>query len=81
MSNAIAINGAFGKFIAAVVIALLIAGVVGIWNMNATLNRLVVTVSFIKEAQMKMDLEVQENADGIEILKLDTSRFIRDRNE
>ncbi len=69
--NGISINGTFGKFIAAVVIALLIAGVVGIWNMNGTMNRLVATVDFIRATQMDMAKDVREN----------TERIYRYRNE
>ncbi len=63
--NEIRINGAFGKFLAAVVIVLLTAGVVGIWQMNATLNRLVVSVEFIKVEQVRMGNEVRRNSDRI----------------
>ena len=63
--NGIRINGAFGKFLAAVVIALLCAGVVGIWQMNGTLNKLVVAVEFIKIEQVRMAEEVRGNSDRI----------------
>ncbi len=64
-TSAVTVNGTFGKFIAAVVIALLIAGVVGIWNMNGTINRLVATVDFIRATQIKLAVDVEENTDRI----------------
>ncbi len=63
--NGIRIDGTFGKFLAAVVIVLLCAGVVGIWNMNGTLNRLVVSVEFIRGEQVQMGREVRRNSDRI----------------
>ncbi len=69
--SSITINGAFGKFIAATVIVLLSAGVIGIWNMNGTMNRLVATVDFIRAAQIEMAKDVEDN----------TERIYRYRNE
>jgi len=63
--NSVVINGTFGKFIAPTVIVLLTAGVIGIWNMNGTMNRLVATVDFIRATQIEMAIEVQENTDRI----------------
>ena len=60
--NGIRIDGNFGKFLAAIVIVLLTAGVIGIWNMNATLSRLVVSVEFIKAEQVRMGNEVRRNS-------------------
>ena len=63
--NGIRIDGTSGRFLAAIVILLLSAGVIGIWNMNATLNRLVVSVEFIKSEQVRMGNEVRENSNRI----------------
>ena len=60
--NGIRIDGNFGKFLAAIVIVLLTAGVVGIWQMNGTLNRLVVSVEYIKAEQVRMGAEVRRNS-------------------
>ncbi len=65
MNSSIIINGTFGKFIAAVVVILLAAGVVGIWNMNGTMNRLVATVDFIRATQIEMAKDVEDNTDRI----------------
>jgi len=61
----VVVNGTLGKFIAGVVIILLAAGVVGIWNMNGTMHKLVATVEFIKDAQVRMGEDVEDNADRI----------------
>ena len=63
--NGIRINGIVGYVVASVVIFLLGAGVVGIWNMNGTLNKLVVAVEFIKLEQVRMAEEVRDNSDKI----------------
>jgi len=73
--SSIIVNGTLGKFLAAVVVILLATGVVGIWQMNGTLNRLVVSVEFIKAEQVEMDTKVEKNTDRIHRLQL-TEPFV-----
>ena len=49
MANSIQINGALGKSVAAIVVALLIASVIGVWNMNGQLNRIATDLTWLKQ--------------------------------
>ena len=66
--SGIQINGAFGKIIATIVVALLIAGVVGVWNMNSTQAKMITHIEWIIDTQVKMGKRVEENRSRLDRL-------------